>query len=437
MTLLILAFCIACLILLITWGKVNPFLAFIVVSIVAAMLLGMPINSIAQSVNKGIGDTLGSLVIVIVLGAMLGKLVAESGAAQKIAHTLRNVFGYRNLPWAMSLTGFIVGIPLFYNVGFVLLVPIIFSVAYSYKLPLIYVGLPMIASLSVMHGFLPPHPSPVALLGQFHANMGMTFFYGIMIAIPAIIIAGPLYAKTLKNIKTNPTKVFTMHEMRDDKMPGTLNSFVSSLLPVIMIAITMIATNSLNDGSEWKTIATFFAEPNIVMLITIIIATYSLGVSMGRSLTNVMNIYAEAVKDVSMILLIIGSAGILKQIFVDSGAGEEIAAALQEWRLPVLLLAWIVTAVLRLCLGSATIAGMTAAGIVYPLSSHSNVDPNLMVLSIGAGSLFCSHVNDTGFWIFKEYFGISVKDTFRSWSVMESIVSIVGLIGVLVINALM
>jgi len=434
MTLLILGFCIVCLILLITWGKVNPFLAFLVVSIVAALLLGMPMNSIAQSVNKGIGDTLGSLVIVIVLGAMLGKLVAESGAAQRIAHSLRNVFGYKNLPWAMSLTGFIVGIPLFYNVGFVLLVPIIFSVAYSYKLPLIYVGLPMVASLSVMHGFLPPHPSPVALLAQFHANMGMTFFYGIMIAIPAVIIAGPLYAKTLKNIKTNPTKVISIHEIPDEKLPGTANSFISSLLPVIMIAITTIATNVLDKNNQWMTVATFFAEPNIVMLITIIIATFTLGVYRGKSLTHVMNVYAEAVKDVSMILLIIGSAGILKQIFIDSGAGQEIAAALQQWKLPVLILAWIVTAVLRLCLGSATIAGMTAAGIVYPLSLQTNVDANLMVLSIGAGSLFCSHVNDTGFWIFKEYFGISVKDTFRSWSVMESIVSVVGLIGVLVIN---
>ena len=434
MTLLILGFCIVCLILLITWGKVNPFLAFLVVSIVAALLLGMPMNSIAQSVNKGIGDTLGSLVIVIVLGAMLGKLVAESGAAQRIAHTLRNVFGYKNLPWAMSLTGFIVGIPLFYNVGFVLLVPIIFSVAYSYKLPLIYVGLPMVASLSVMHGFLPPHPSPVALLAQFHANMGMTFFYGIMIAIPAVIIAGPLYAKTLKNIKTNPTKVISIHEIPDEKLLGTANSFISSLLPVIMIAITTIATNVLDKNNQWMTVATFFAEPNIVMLITIIIATFTLGVYRGKSLTHVMNVYAEAVKDVSMILLIIGSAGILKQIFIDSGAGKEIAAALQQWKLPVLILAWIVTAVLRLCLGSATIAGMTAAGIVYPLSLQTNVDPNLMVLSIGAGSLFCSHVNDTGFWIFKEYFGISVKDTFRSWSVMESIVSVVGLFGVLAIN---
>ncbi|HEV8284373.1 MAG TPA: gluconate:H+ symporter [Chitinophagaceae bacterium] len=437
MTLLILALCIACLILLITWGKVNPFLAFLLVSILAALFLGIPMNKIAQSVNKGIGDTLGSLVIVIVLGAMLGKLVAESGAAQKIAQVLRNVFGYKYMVWAMTLTGFIVGIPLFYNVGFVLLVPIIFSVAYNFKLPLVFVGLPMLSSLSVMHGFLPPHPSPMALLTQLHADMAMTFFYGIIIAIPAIIIAGPLYSQTLKNIRSNPTKVFALHEIPEDKLPGTANSFISSLLPVILIALTTIGAKFLTNNETVKDIATFFGEPNLVMLLTIIIATYTLGIRMGRSLTTVMNIYAEAVKDISMILLIIGSAGILKQIFIDSGAGNEIATALQGWKLPPLLLAWIVTAILRLCLGSATVAGLTAVGVIYPLTLQTHVDPNLMVLSIGAGSLFCSHVNDTGFWLFKEYFGTSLKGTFRSWSVMETIVSVVGLIGVLVINELL
>jgi Gnt-I system high-affinity gluconate transporter len=434
MTLLILALCIACLILLITWGKVNPFLSFLLVSILAAFLLGIPINNIAQSVNKGIGDTLGSLVIVIVLGGMLGKLVAESGAAQRIASVLRNVFGYKYMVWAMTLTGFIVGIPLFYNVGFVLLVPIIFSVAYNYKLPLVYVGLPMLSSLSVMHGFLPPHPSPMALLTQLHASMAMTFFYGILIAIPAIIIAGPLYSQTLKNIKSTPAKVFVLHEIPADKLPGVANSFISSLLPVILIAITTIGVKVFSDNDALKKIAAFLGEPTIVMLVTIIIATYTLGVLMGKSLTAIMNLYAEAVKDISMILLIIGSAGILKQIFIDSGAGSEIATALQSWRLPPLVLAWIVTAILRLCLGSATVAGLTAVGVVYPLTLQTQVDPNLMVLSIGAGSLFCSHVNDTGFWLFKEYFGTSIKDTFRSWSVMETIVSVVGLIGVLVIN---
>jgi Gnt-I system high-affinity gluconate transporter len=436
MTLLILAITIVCLILLITWGKVNPFLAFLLVSIFAAVCLGIPINKVAKSVDKGLGDTLGALVIVIALGAMLGKLVAESGAAQKIAQTLRNVFGYKNLAWAMSLTGFVVGIPLFYNVGFVLLVPIVFSVAYSYKLPVVFVGLPMLASLSVMHGFLPPHPSPMALLTQLHANMGMTFFYGIMIAIPAIIIAGPIYAKTLKGIKSGPSELFTLHEIPHDKLPGVANSFISSLLPVILIAITTIGTNVFSDNKNLKSIASFFGEPDLVMLVTIIIATYTLGIYMGKSLKHIMNVYAEAVKDVSMILLIIGSAGILKQILVDSGSADEIAAVLQSWKLPPLLLAWIVTAVLRLCLGSATVAGLTAVGIVYPLTLQTHVDPNLMVLSIGAGSLFCSHVNDSGFWMFKEYFGISVKDTFRSWTVMETLVSVIGLVGVLVIDQL-
>lgn len=437
MTLLILGVCIACLVLLITWGKVNPFLAFLLVSIIAALLLGIPINKIARSVDKGIGDTLGSLVIVIALGAMLGKLVAESGAAQKIALTLRNVFGFKYLAWAMALTGFIVGIPLFYNVGFVLLVPIIFSVAYSYKLPVVYVGLPMLASLSVMHGFLPPHPSPMALLTQLHADMAMTFFYGIIIAIPAVVIAGPLYAKTLKNIKSSPTKLFATHEISPDKLPGTANSFISSLLPVILIAVTTAGTNIFAGNDNLKNVAAFFGEPDLVMLLTIVIASFSLGVHMGRSLSHVMTIYAEAVKDISMMLLIIGGAGIFKQIIIDSGAANEIAAALQGWKLPPLFLAWIVTAVLRLCLGSATVAGLTAVGIIYPLTLRTHIDPNLMVLSIGAGSLFCSHVNDGGFWLFKEYLGISVKDTFRSWSVMETLISVIGLVGVLVINQLL
>ncbi|MDP9230388.1 MAG: GntP family permease [Bacteroidota bacterium] len=437
MTFLILVLCIASLVILITWAKVNPFLAFLIVSITAALLLGMPLISIGKSVNKGIGDTLGSILIVIVLGGMLGKLVAESGAAQRIAGFLRNVFGDKYMVWAMTLTGFIVGIPLYYNVGFVLLVPIIFSVAYNFKLPLVYVGLPMLASLSVMHGFLPPHPSPMALLTQFKADMGMTFFYGIIIAIPTIIVAGPLFSKTLKNIKSNTSKVFTLHEVPEDKLPGATNSFISSLLPVILIAATTITEKASASGSQLKNIAIFFGDPNLVMLLTIIIATYTLGIRMGKRLTDIMNLYAEAVKDIAMILLIIGSAGILKQIFIDSGASNEIAAALEGWRMPPLLLAWVVAAILRLCLGSATVAGLTAVGIVYPLTLHTNVDPNLIVLSIGAGSLFCSHVNDTGFWLFKEYFGLSIKDTLRSWSVMETIVSIMGLIGVLILNQIL
>jgi len=435
MSFIILALCIVCLVLLITWAKVNPFLAFLLVAMLAGLLLGMPLQDISKSVNKGIGDTLGSLVIVIVLGAMLGKLVADSGAAQRIASVMQKLFGERNLIWAMSLTGFIVGIPLYYNVGFVLLIPIIFSVAYRYKLPLVYIGLPMMASLSVMHGFLPPHPSPIALVMQFNANMVVTFGYGIIIAIPAIIIAGPLFSRTLKKIPSTNTLSLVV-EKKEEELPGVTNSLISSLLPVLIIGVATLLTGLVSGNDSLVRLLNFLAEPNVAMSLTILIATYSLGIRTGKSLTQIMGVYGEAVKDIAMILLIIGSAGILKQIFVDSGVSAEIAGVLSGLTLPPLLLAWIVTAVLRLALGSATIAGLTAAGIVYPLTLQNGLDPNLMVLSIGAGSLFCSHVNDTAFWLFKEYFGLSMKDTFRSWTVMETLVSIIGLIGVLILDQL-
>jgi Gnt-I system high-affinity gluconate transporter len=435
MTFVILAACIACLVILITWAKINPFLAFLVVGTLAALLLGMPMKDISRSVNKGIGDTLGSLVIVIVLGAMLGKLVADSGAAQRISLVMQRLFGTRHLVWAMTLTGFVVGIPLYYNVGFVLMIPIIFSVAYQYKISLVYIGLPMLASLSVMHGFLPPHPSPIALVTQFNADITTTFGYGIVIAIPAIIIAGPLFAKTIKNIPSNPPMSTLCVDKPLADLPGPVNSLVSSLLPVLIIAIATLS-GFLTDHETTENALSFVADPNIAMSLTIAIATYTLGIRLGKKLSHIMMVYGEAVKDIAMILLIIGSAGILKQIFVDSGVSAEIANEFKRWDLPPLLLAWIITAVLRLALGSATIAGLTAAGIIYPVTQHTNVEPNLLVLSIGAGSLFCSHVNDTAFWLFKEYFGLTIRNTFRSWTVMETLVSILGLLGVLILDYL-
>ena len=434
MAITILIVCIITLVLLIAWGKVNAFIAFLLVSVMAALLLGMPINRIPQVVNKGLGDTLGSLVITIVLGAMLGKLVAYSGAAQKIAKVLRNSFGLKYVTWAMSLTGFIVGIPLFYNVGFVLLIPIIFSVAYNYKLPLVYVGLPMLASLSVMHGFVPPHPSPMALIIQFHADLAKTFIYGIIVAIPAIIIAGPIFAGTLKNMESSPAVITRGEQMADADLPGLGTSVLSALLPVLIIGASTLMIRMNIENVTINRIAVFIGEPTIAMIMTICIATCTLGIFLGKKLIAIMSIYTEAVKDIAMILLIIGSSGILKQVFVETGISKELGHALQGFNLPPLLLAWLITAVLRLCLGSATIAGLTAAGIVYPILAHNGANPNLMVLAVGAGSLFCSHVNDTSFWLFKEYLGLSMKQTFLSWSLMETLVSVIGLVGVLILG---
>ena len=434
MTILTIALCILSLVILISWGKVNAFLAFLIVSIATGLLLGIPLNAVTSSVQKGIGDTLGSLVIVICLGAMLGKLVAESGAAQQIASTMMGIFGVRYIQWALMATGFIVGIPLFYNVGFVLMIPLIFSVVYQYKLPAVYIGLPMLASLSVTHGFLPPHPAPTALVAQFKANMGVTLLYGLIVAIPAIIVAGPIFSKTLKSIVSVPLKTFEVITLPTETLPGKANSFLSSLLPVILLMATTALPYLIPQEGLLKEITVFFGEPTIVMLIALIVATYTLGIQMGKTMSHLMNVYGDAVKDISMIIFIVAGAGALKQVFVDSGVSNQIATVLQTWNIHPLVLGWLIACIIRVCIGSATVAGLTTAGIMAPILIQSGANPNLMVLAIGAGSLMFSHVNDGGFWMFKEYFNLSMKDTLRSWSLMETIVAIMGLIGVMILN---
>lgn len=437
MTVIIVLICILSLVLLISWGKINAFLAFLIVAIITGLMLGIPLNKITQSVQKGIGDTLGSLVIVIALGAMLGKLVAESGAAQKITNVLMKAFGPKRIQWALMITGFIVGIPLFYNVGFVLLIPIIFSAVYQMKMPAVYVGVPMLAALSVTHGFLPPHPAPSALVGQFNANMGMTLLYGFIVAVPAIILAGPVFAKTLKHITVEPMRTFQKDPIPESELPSAAMSFSASLLPVFMLAATTLIPILFTLGDGQKNLLVFFSEPSIVMLIALIFATFALGLRPARNMTQVMNIYVDAVKDVSIILLIVAGAGALKQIFSDSGVSNDIAMMLKGWSMHPLILGWLIAAVIRVAMGSATVAGLTTAGIIAPVIAGTSVNPNLMVLSIGAGSLMFSHVNDSGFWMFKEYFNLTIKQTIRSWSLMETIVSIVGLAGVLALDAIL
>lgn len=434
MTLLVILLAVLSLIVLISWGKVNAFLAFLLVTIPAGLALGLAPAQTLAAVQKGLGDTLGSITLVVVLGAMLGKLVAESGAAQQIAATMMGMFGTKHIQWTMMVTGFIVGIPLFYNVGFLLLLPLIFSVVYQYRLPAVWVGLPMLASLSVLHGFLPPHPAPTALVVQFHANMGLTFLYGLLVAVPAIIIAGPIYSRTLKGIVSVPLASFAVEPLSERALPGRLSSFFSSLLPVLVVAAVLLAQAVLPTDGPLAPALTFLAEPGVVMLLSVVAATFSLGLGQGKNMAVVMEIFAAAVRDVAPILLIIGGAGALKEVLVASGASMQIAAGLRYTGLPPLILGWLIAGVIRVCLGSATVAGLTAASVMLPTLAQSGANPNLMVLAIGAGSLLFSHFNDGGFWLFKEYFNLSVRDTLRSWSAMETIVSVVGLLGVLLLN---
>lgn len=434
MTLVIVALAVLALILLSSWAKVNAFLAFLLVTIPTGLALGLAPGQVLAAVQKGLGDTLGAVALVVVLGAMLGKLVAESGAAQQIAGVLMGTFGPKNIQWTMMVTGFIIGIPLFYNVGFLLMIPLIFSVVYQYRLPAVYVGLPMLAALSVLHGFLPPHPAPTALVALFHANVGLTFGYGLLVAVPAVVIAGPLYARTLRSLVAVPRTELAPAPSRATALPGRLNSFLSSLLPVLLLTAVLGLRAMLPTAGPLTPTLTFLSDPGMVMLLSVLVVTFSLGRSQGRSMSAVMETYGAAVRDVALLLLIIGGAGALKEVLVASGVGLSIAAGLHDTGLPPLVLGWLLAGIIRICLGSATVAGLTAAGVMLPTMAHSGVNPNLMVLAIGAGSLLCSHFNDSGFWLFKEYFNLSVRDTLRSWSAMETIVSVVGLLGVLGLN---
>jgi Gnt-I system high-affinity gluconate transporter len=373
----------------------------------------------------------------VVLGAMFGKLVAESGAAQKIANVLMKTFGTKYIQWALMLTGFIVGIPIFYNVGFVLLVPLIFSISSQYKLPAVYIGIPLLAALSVTHGFLPPHPSPTAMVPMFGASMGKTLMLGLIVAIPSMIIAGPLFAKTLRKISSHPLDTFIKASMPEHKLPGTFNSFFTPLLPVILIAGSLFLPQLASGNEQLKSFFVLVANPIIVMLIAVIYATFSLGIKQKIDIKSIMAFYADAIKDISIIIMIVAGAGILKQVFIDSGVNNDIASKLIGLKMNPLLLGWLIAMFIRVAVGSATVAGLTAAGIVAPLVVATGANPNLMVLAIGAGSLMLSHVNDSGFWMFKEYFNLSLKDTIRSWTVMESIVGLTGISIILLLNTLL
>jgi len=435
MPLLIVITGIILLFILIAVFKLNAFIAFIIVCLFVGIVGGMELQSVIQSIQTGMGNTLGFLFILLGFGSMLGKLVADSGAAQKITTQLVSSFGIKNVQWAVVLTGFIVGIPMFYSVGFVILIPLVFTVAATTKLPLIYVGLPMLASLSVTHGFLPPHPAPTAIAVMFDADIGKTLVYGIIIAIPAIIVAGPLFSRTIKNINATPLKEFYNPVILEDhEMPSLTTSIISALLPVILIGLSTISNSFLPQDFFLKPIIDFIGNPVIAMLISVLVAIYTLGLARGRKMVDIMKSVSTAVSSITMVLLIIAGAGALKEILTDSGVSDYIAELLVGSSISPLILAWLIATAIRISVGSATVAGLTAAGIIMPLVSSTGVSPELMVLAIGSGSLMLSHVNDGGFWLFKEYFNLSIKDTLSTWTVMETTVGVMGLIGVLVLN---
>lgn len=416
-----------------TVKKINPFISLLIVAILAGLALGMPAPALLKSIERGVGSTLGGLALILCLGAVLGKILEASGAAEKIAITLIKKFGEQNIQWAVLLTGFLIGIPLYYNAGFVILVPLVFMLARKTGLPLLYIAIPMAASLSTTHCFLPPHPGPVVLVNAFKADMGTVLIYGILIAIPAVIVAGPFLGRIVKGISSSDANLFSSAETEIKELPSALPSFLIALLPVLLISLAVVAQNFLAEGFL-KTAFLFIGDSTIALLIAVLLAFYVFGVRKKISMDKQMKWLNDGISGIAMILLIITAGGVFKQVLQDSGTGDYIASFSSKWQMPPLIFAWVITALLRVTIGSATVAGITAAGIVAPLVTSGTASPELMVLAVGSGSVFGSHINDSGFWMYKEFFKLSLKQTFLSWTVMETLISILGLIGVLILN---
>ncbi len=437
MSIILLIFSILFLLLLIVICRIPAFVALILTALTVGLAKKMPYDALLKAITNGVGSTLGGVVLVLGFGIMLGSVLAETGAASRISTRLIQIFGVKNAKIALALTGFSVGLAMFYNAGFVVLIPLVFSVAANTGLPVIYLGVAMASALSVTHGFTPPHPGPTAICQIFKADMGKTLLLGIVAAIPALICGGIIFPEFLKNIKANPpAQLSQLPDIQSDKLPNFSISLLCALLPVLLMGAATVAELTLSHDNPYLKSIKFIGDPSVSMLLGMLCALLFLGKIISKNGSKNMDALMQkssiALSAATGILLIIASGGAFKQVLLDSDIGTDIANVVKQVQFPPLILGWLVATVVRIAIGSATVAGLTAAGIVQPLiATDPSVSAELMVLSVGAGSLMCSHVNDTGFWMFKEYFGLSLADTFRSWTLMETIIGIVGLVTVL------
>lgn len=443
--LLSVAIAIIVLLILIMKLQLNTFVALVITAMVTGILLGMPFDKIVATIETGMGGTLGHIALIFGLGAMLGKLLADGGGATQIADTLIAKLGKKYVQWAMVIASFIIGIALFFEVGLVLLIPLVFTIAKRMNVSQLKIGMPMVTALSVTHGFLPPHPGPVVIAKELGANIGEVLLYGFIVAIPVTIIAGPVFAKMAPRLTPTAfqregdiSSLGATKSFKDEELPSFGLSTFTALLPVLlMLFATLWQLISGHEGKAHNTLESiiyFIGSAGSAMLIAVVFAIFSMGIRRGIPTKQVMNTLTQAIYPIGMMLLIIGAGGAFKQVLIDGGVGGAIEKIFTDVNISPILLAWLVAAILRLALGSATVAAISTTGIVLPLLQTADVNLALVALAIGAGSIFCSHVNDAGFWMFKEYFGLTVKETFLTWSLIETIISVSGLVFVLFIS---
>ncbi|MGX7005608.1 GntP family permease [Caballeronia sp. KNU42] len=427
---------IALLILMITRFKVYPFLVLIIVSLLLGLAVGMPMETIVKAFETGNGNTLGHIAIVVGLGTMLGKMMAESGGAERIANTLIDKFGEKHIHWAMMFVAIIVGLPVFFEVGFVLLIPIAFNVAKRTNKSLLLIGLPMVAGLSVVHGLIPPHPAAMLAVQAYHADIGRTIAYGLIIGIPTAVVAGPLFAllisKRIQLPEHNPLAaqfVDSGKESEARELPGFGITLLTILLPVILMLIGSWADLVFTPKSLPNSLLKFVGNADVALLIAVLFSFWTFGASRGFNREQIQKFCGDCLAPIAGITLIVGAGGGFGNVLRESGISQQLIASASAAHLSPLLLGWFVAALIRLATGSATVAMTTACGIVAPIAaaSHGAVSAELLVLATGSGSLIFSHVNDGGFWLVKEYFGMTVGQTFKTWSLCETIISLMGL----------
>lgn len=430
---------IALLLLMVTRFKINAFIALMIASIFVGIAAGMPASAILDSMQQGMGGTLGFVATVVGLGAIFGQILQHSGGAEALARSMLRTFGTEKAPWAMVFTGFFVAIPVFFDVAFIILVPLIYALGRDTGKSLLYYGIPLLTGLAVTHAFIPPTPGPIAVAEIIGADLGWVILFGFLIGIPTSIVAGPMFGRYIGNkIHVSvPDYMELDDEDHHDDRPLPPFSLLISIITVPLLLIlgntltqALIGQGTLQQGFLTEVI-TFIGHPFIALTIAVLMALYWLGTRRGTTREQLSRISMEAMKPAGVIILITGAGGVFKEVLVDSGVGDMLATTMSEIGLPVILLAWLIAAAVRITQGSATVAMITAAGIIYPIMLQFELsEPHkaLVVLSIAAGATILSHVNDSGFWLVNRYFGMSEKDTLRSWTVMATIVAVMGLI---------
>jgi len=428
------------LIILITRFRIHPFIALTIAAVFLGLISGMPVAQVMKTFQTGFGNVLGFVGIVLGFGTMLGKMMAESGGADQISRTLVAAFGKERVHWAMMFAAFLVGIPLFFEIGFVLLIPLVYIVSKRVGISLIKVGIPLLAGLSVVHGLVPPHPGPLLAIGIFGADIGKTIFYGLLVGLPTAMISGPIFGNFIsKYVPGSPPPELMdqlAHEPEAHKLPGFGVTVFTVLLPVFLMLLKTFADVALDEKSMIRQWLDFIGHPITALLAALLLSLYTFGIARGFNSKEILKFVDESLAPTAAIILIIGAGGGFKEMLVASGVGSAIGQLALHAQISPILLAWLVAGLIRIATGSATVATITGAGIVAPLATLvPGVNRELLVLATGAGSVILSHVNDAGFWLVKQYFNMTVAETFKTWTAMETIVSVAGLVFIMILAA--